>query len=404
MPSTTKTETGVCYAKNSRTGSKHANTSELVVRQYTKTSVKTPNYMHLRTIGSALPDNPFYYSATERHPTWGTAKGSDGDVWIFGPYAASTIYKPNFAIDAGSLNGKLIDRAKGQQWNAPIFFAEANKTAKMVAATATNLVMMVRDLRRGDLGAFARRFHASARHRLPNGRAVTRFNRNFGRDARKAAANALLEYRYGWTPFMKDVQDLTNTLLDLADKPFAMTTKVKAKKVANQIKTVIGPELMFADVSTPSGARVYGTIIRLADETARAEWRFRPNSLDLPARFGLVNPLEVAWELVPLSFVADWFLPIGSYLASLDVPMRFSHIGGSYGNRMVATSTSSASSGHLSGFAGTSTFVAVNRAVMSSAPSLTLRGKFNSDVGKSLSHVTSSLALLTQQLSRLERR
>lgn len=32
---------------------------------------------------------------------------------------------------------------------------------------------------------------------------------------------------------------------------------------------------------------------------------------------GFVNLAEVAWELVPLSFVVDWFVPIGDWMASL---------------------------------------------------------------------------------------
>jgi len=34
-------------------------------------------------------------------------------------------------------------------------------------------------------------------------------------------------------------------------------------------------------------------------------------------RFGLDNPFLVAWELVPLSFVADYFLPIGRVIAGM---------------------------------------------------------------------------------------
>lgn len=30
------------------------------------------------------------------------------------------------------------------------------------------------------------------------------------------------------------------------------------------------------------------------------------------------NPLEVAWELTPMSFMVDWFLPVGGWLSSLD--------------------------------------------------------------------------------------
>jgi hypothetical protein len=32
------------------------------------------------------------------------------------------------------------------------------------------------------------------------------------------------------------------------------------------------------------------------------------------AQLGLLNPENVAWELLPWSFVIDWFIPIGQYL------------------------------------------------------------------------------------------
>jgi hypothetical protein len=33
---------------------------------------------------------------------------------------------------------------------------------------------------------------------------------------------------------------------------------------------------------------------------------------------GISNPALVAWELVPFSFVADWFVPVGDWLKQLD--------------------------------------------------------------------------------------
>jgi len=39
--------------------------------------------------------------------------------------------------------------------------------------------------------------------------------------------------------------------------------------------------------------------------------------LSAPRSLGLYDPLSVAWELVPFSFVADWFIPIGTYLDNL---------------------------------------------------------------------------------------
>jgi hypothetical protein len=34
-------------------------------------------------------------------------------------------------------------------------------------------------------------------------------------------------------------------------------------------------------------------------------------------QMGLTNPLVVAWELIPFSFVADWFIQVGDYLTAL---------------------------------------------------------------------------------------
>jgi hypothetical protein len=41
--------------------------------------------------------------------------------------------------------------------------------------------------------------------------------------------------------------------------------------------------------------------------------------LSLQRSLGLVNPAEIAWEVVPYSFVVDWFLPIGSYISAWGV-------------------------------------------------------------------------------------
>lgn len=40
-----------------------------------------------------------------------------------------------------------------------------------------------------------------------------------------------------------------------------------------------------------------------------------PNLL-LASRLGLTNPASIAWELVPFSFVVDWFGTVGEFLAS----------------------------------------------------------------------------------------
>lgn len=44
--------------------------------------------------------------------------------------------------------------------------------------------------------------------------------------------------------------------------------------------------------------------------TVSEDW----GGLSIPQLLGLQDPELVAWELVPFSFVCDWFIPIGNYL------------------------------------------------------------------------------------------
>jgi hypothetical protein len=38
---------------------------------------------------------------------------------------------------------------------------------------------------------------------------------------------------------------------------------------------------------------------------------------------GITNPLLIAWEVVPYSFVVDWVLPVGTWLESLDALLGY---------------------------------------------------------------------------------
>jgi hypothetical protein len=51
--------------------------------------------------------------------------------------------------------------------------------------------------------------------------------------------------------------------------------------------------------------------------------------LALFSQTGFTNPINLLWELIPFSFVADWFLPIGSYLEALKAWEGATFLGGS---------------------------------------------------------------------------
>lgn len=54
-------------------------------------------------------------------------------------------------------------------------------------------------------------------------------------------------------------------------------------------------------------------------------------------QLGLINLVATLWELTPLSFVADMFLPIGEKLAHLDAMAGVSFVGGTYSRSIAGT-------------------------------------------------------------------
>ena len=373
----------------------------------------TPGFRDLIAKGLTLPDNSFFWEEQKLTDDYGTVTTGPTvsgfavvtDVRVYGPHVVSGINTPATTLPENSLSGSLLRKAKSQQWNAPVFVAEAKKTASMVHSRAVHLAQMVNELRRGNFVGFVQKFHSSVSpSQRPGGRAAKRFAGAYGKDARGAAGNAWLEYQYGWRPFMKDVQDAVNTLMDVMDLPNRREATVRAsRKTARQ--TVTKDVRVFADPT--ENVYIRGDYIVDVEESLRVTWRLAPNAKDLPARFGLINPLEVIWELVPFSFVADWFLPIGNYLSALDAPIRFNHLGGTIGRRMVSKMTQlgvkpEASNQRISGFAGHGKRTYVQRTKLTSMPSVGIE-TLVFDAEMTEKRVASAIALLQQQLSRLKR-
>ena len=71
--------------------------------------------------------------------------------------------------------------------------------------------------------------------------------------------------------------------------------------------------------------------------TVRLDYSMDNPALAAAGALGLTNPLQLAWELLPFSFVADWFVPIGAYLSAWDADLGYSFRGGSNTTRQVST-------------------------------------------------------------------
>ena len=306
------------------------------VRQVVSTS--TPNFRSLKK--SQLPVNE-YYKYEERYT------GPGGNLAQRADYLDGTsvhyVYRANYtgligdnfgrvaATEADDLTqrlvGKLISEIGTANASTGVTVWEGSKTATHVAKTATRIYKALDGLRRGRFGDFATALGITYTSRQSKSYGK-RYNRAKSFDAQEhrysptrrfsserhnsrvtdLVSDTWLEYSYGWKPLLKDVDDHAKALANLlVEKQMVVRTCTVSAKSTKVLKS-----------SRVSGQLTYN------EQSSSTKWGRMQVKFSIPAGgvpisdvLGLSNPLYILWDKVPFSFVADWFLPIGTFLESL---------------------------------------------------------------------------------------
>jgi hypothetical protein len=129
-----------------------------------------------------------------------------------------------------------------------------------------------------------------------------------GSSISRTVANGWLEFQYGWRPLFGSLFGAANELVN---------------KVLNTLrKFKVHASLPFwEDVTYNSnGFTVRRKTGGYQACTIACVFEVPGFSLD---RFSSLNPVSLAWEVIPYSFVVDWFLDIGSFLRSLETSLLY---------------------------------------------------------------------------------
>lgn len=274
---------------------------------------------------------------------------------------------------------KVINRVKDQKVNIAQAYAERYKTIDLVATTATKIAKALIAVKKGKLGV-ARRALAGTRGTAPGG---------------KHLANNWLALQYGWLPLLNDVYGACE---HLAQNPKPPSFTITAQASASDSKQ------SFSDLVSGSGGSWkiksselgYTSIARLA-----LHFRVKNHTVKEMSQLGITNPATLAWEVLPWSFVVDWFLPVGNYLNSLNYDEGLEFVTGfqvlfTKNNWLVhipGVQFSDANYNYVYGSADlvTSTNVLHDRTLLYSPPSPDLPAFKNP---LSLTHLANALALL----------
>lgn len=188
------------------------------------------------------------------------------------------------------------------------------------------------------LGQTVRMFTSKAdllRKALEYGMSVKSWRKLLSKSARdlkhagplSVAASNYLEYVYGLKPLMSDLHTLHQMLKRHSNSDLLLKATGSSSRDNTGYTGIFGPY---------SYTKVTARSSRYTRKTRCTLWaRIDPNHQGLRAanQLGLVNPLALAWEMVPYSFVVDWFIPVGPVLYALSARAGLRFVSGTLSSR-----------------------------------------------------------------------
>lgn len=276
--------------------------------------IVTPGFKR-RSLNGEIFNNQCYIGKEKRIPSHASiVMWNPGTATKFvynGDYLAA-IY-PSYTMTVGwtintdGIVAEAITKAHAgvTQGNAAlaVTIAERRKTLSMIETRVTQLRDIARAIRNRDSKSLLRLTGTGAGNK--------RFAKRMQNKTVKTS-QLWLEYRYGWTPLVMDVNGLIKALQ--SGKYPRYTSRGYAAKSASTKNDWTesswgngngGQPWSMSDATTESvSARAY-VLYTISDEFLKAN------------RLGLADPLGSAWELVPWSFVVDWFVNVGDWLQSI---------------------------------------------------------------------------------------
>lgn len=189
--------------------------------------------------------------------------------------------------------------------------AERKKSVDMLAKRAMQMVRFTRELRKLDFVKAGRELGLTVKRRKGNRHSMKRDadgttqEVTLVRDA-KSFGNNYLEFHFGWEPLVKGIGESMEVLQSPIFKGLGKNVKgtgSRAHPLLDIVKHVPKWDVYSVyDYRTSVCLRAYVTV----DDPNLYKW----NAL------GFLNPATIAWELIPFSFIVDWFANVQQCLSA----------------------------------------------------------------------------------------
>lgn len=196
--------------------------------------------------------------------------------------------------------------ALGERVELGVDFAERRQSLDMIAKRGGQLLRAISALRRGDVKGLFGALRSSG-HTIPRKRLTSR-QRSLIRS--KKYGDLWLEFWFGWSPLVQDIYGA----IEVLEAPVPLgRIKVSSSHSFFDNYVFSGPFTTDTSVKACTVRAVVGGSVSLSN-----------SDLYLASRLGLTNPATWAWELIPFSFLVDWFVNVGEFLSSMTDTMGLS--------------------------------------------------------------------------------
>ncbi len=277
----------------------------------TYSSVNSPQYFKYSNIAHGLPDNNHQSKITQRqifgmrrrtnytNGTWNDY--TDTYDAMFGLALVDHTYDlAHSSLCYEKAKAKCISKVKGLDINVAQAVAEVQQTMNTVGSTAKTLANAFLQVKKGKF--------VQAMKSLGISRAIVK-NKKTSLSPNKSVADNWLALQYGWLPLLSDIDGACKKL---AQRQFPPVYKFKGRSI-----TADSQQIIKTAPSTYGRFEWYELQYKCETEFMMAFCKLNHTARTM-SELGISDPALLAWELLPYSFVVDWFLPVGNYLASIN--------------------------------------------------------------------------------------
>lgn len=246
--------------------------------------------------------NANYYGLAKGTATslLGNIAGGPGDAAIL------TVGPPDEEFVTSS-KAKVRKKVEGAKVNLAQAFAERRQVETMFIRTATAFSQSIRSVKRGNFIGAVKALGLKVTEK--DLKYHKKWRKSFhSSPPEKSVSSAWLELQYGWKPLLSDIHASAELLAErMRNRESVCNIRSKTTK-SSSVSYSLHP---FA------GATV-GSIVKSDNQSCVIflDYTVDDETAVILGKTGLTNPLLLAWELVPYSFVVDWFYPLGNYLES----------------------------------------------------------------------------------------